>query len=355
MVAFLHVLSTILFSLTVPIEERRVQNASTKDYNDMLTWLNTTFDKSFISPSIELLPSPRGGHGVFAKEAIHKGSLLFTVPREACITADTILADGEYGKACRSLIKKAGTGAFTVSLAGYVAKEYLCYLEGMDVDFGPYLATLPWKRNINEQEHVLFWSEDEIESYLSGSFCYKECMDLRSEVQVAKKILNSLCGPSILKARGEWEEEKPLIPFLEFTKPPPPTIQENVPGLGRAVTGSFVILLTRAFNDPYDKQVKEMTGQDEAERLIPLLDMMNHNSEPSITYRTNEEGTVEVRSSIEISVGDEIYNCYRAEEEMTMPYHRFFSRFGFVPGITEPIRNVIQDKSSIFFAKRKEI
>jgi hypothetical protein len=355
MVAILHAFSTILLSLTAPVDERRVRSATTNDYNNMVTWLNNTFDKSFVSQSIELLPSERGGHGLFAKESIEAGSLLFSVPREACITASTVFNDGDYGKACQNLIKKAGPGAFTVGLAGYLAKEYLCYLEGEDVDFGPYLVTLPWKRNINEQEHVLFWTEDEIQTYLPGSLCFKECIDLRTEVKTAKKILNSLCGPSVLKARGEWVEEKPIIPFLEFTKPPPPTVQENVSGLGRAVTGAFVILLTRAFNDDFDNQIKAMTGEEESERLIPLLDMLNHNSEPSITYSTNEEGSVEVRARKNIELGDEIYNCYRKEEELNMPYHRFFSRFGFVPGISEPMKNLLQDKSSIFFAKRKEV
>jgi hypothetical protein len=238
-----------------------------------------------------------------------------------------------------------------VSLAGFLAKEYLSYIEGQDVLFGPYLATLPWKRNINGQEHVLFWTEEEVEEYLESSLCYSESVGLRSEVKLARKILNSVIGPSILKARGEWEDEKPLIPFLEFTKPPPAAITDPVSGLGRAVTGAFVILLTRAFDDEFDT---EINGED-AECLIPVLDMLNHNAEPSVTYKKNDEGTVEVKARCGIAAGEEIFNTYREEEEMNMPYHRFFSRFGFVPGIQEPVKNLLKDKSSIFFAKRLEI
>ena len=112
------------------------------------------------------------------------------------------------------------------------------------------------------------------------------------------------------------------------------------------INGGFLIA-----DDDFDTQVE---GED-AERLIPVLDMLNHNSEPSVTYKTNEEGTVEVKARRVIKAGEEIYNRYREEEEMNMPYHRFFSRFGFVPGITEPIKNLLLDKSSVFFAKRKEI
>jgi hypothetical protein len=74
-----------------------------------------------------------------------------------------------------------------------------------------------------------------------------------------------------------------------------------------------------------------------------------------VTYKKNDEGTVEVKARCGIAAGEEIFNTYREEEEMNMPYHRFFSRFGFVPGIQEPVKNLLKDKSSIFFAKRLEI
>lgn len=349
----LHLFNTFFTLLAVQssISDRRPKSSTAESYGKLLSWLDDTFPNSYVNPSVVIAPSEVGGHGIFATADIKEGELLFSIPREACITSSVILNDKDTGKAFQTLMKKAGPGSFTVSMAGYLVKEYLCYIEGEDVLFGPYLATLPWKRQINSQEHVLFWSDSEVEEYLKGTFCYRECLDLRSEVQVAKKILNSIIGPSILKARGEWEEEKPLIPGLAFTKPPPAAIKEPVSGLGRAVTGAFVILLTRAFDDDFDSEIE---GED-AERLIPVLDMLNHAAEPSVTYNTDENGTVEVKARCSIMSGDEIYNRYREEEELNMPYHRFFSRFGFVPGVSEPIQNLLKDKSSIFFAKRKEI
>ena len=354
MVAFLFgAVSTVLLALQSPSTktDRRPQSSTSESYAKLLNWLDDSFPNSYVNPSVKISPSEKGGHGAFATADIEEGSMLFSIPREACITSSIVLNDGDTGKTFQTLIKKAGPGSFTVSLAGYLAKEYLCYIEGQDVLFGPYLATLPWKRDINGQEHVLFWSEDDVAEYLEGSLCYKESNDLRSEVKVARRVLNAIIGPSILKARGEWEEEKPLIPFLDWTKPPAPVITEPVSGLGRAVTGAFVILLTRAFDDDFDKEIE---GED-AERLIPVLDMLNHNSEPSVTYNTNDEGTVEVKARRNIQAGEEIYNRYREEEEMNMPYHRFFSRFGFVPGISEDVINLLKDKSSVFFAKRKEV
>ena len=352
MVAFLGwAASTILFALSSPANAPTAKLTSTEEYSNLLKWLEKTFPTSYINPSISILPSPCGGHGAFASRDIAKDELLFKIPREACITSSTILNDSECGTAFKTLMKKAGPGSFTVSMAGYLAKEYLCYLEGKETLFGPYFATLPWKRGINGQEHVLFWKEEDVQELLSDSLCYSESSDLRSEVRVARRIMNAIVGPSILKARGEIEEEKPLIPFLEFTKPPAPTVKEPVSGLGRAINGAFVILLTRAFDDDYDTEI----DFEDAERLIPILDMLNHNAEPSIRYSTNNEGAVEVIARRDVAKGEEIYNRYREEEELNMPYHRFFSRFGFVPGISEDIKNLLEDKSSIFFAKRKEI
>ena len=333
------------------MEEQRM--IGTDQYSNLLNWLNTTFPTSYVSSSIDLLPSPRGGHGAFATEDIEKGTLLFSIPREACITSSTVLKDEDCGTAFQTLIDKAGPGAFTVSLAGYLTKEYLCHLEKGNSPFGPYLETLPWKRGMNGQEHVLFWSQDEVEEYLKESFCWRESNDLRMEVQVAKQVLNAVIGPSILLARGDMEEQKPLIPGLAFTKPPLPKVIDPVYGLGKALSGAFVILLTRAFADEYDTLIQ---SGEEAERLIPLLDMLNHDNQPSITYATNPQtGAVEVKARHDITQGNEIYNRYREEEEMNMPYHRFFSRFGFVPGITEDVKNLLLDKSSVFFAKREEI
>ena len=341
-----------MLALISPSKSPSAKITSSEEYSNLLRWLKDSFPTSYVNPSVTLKPSPCGGHGAFASEDIPKDELLFTVPREACITSSTILNDEECGTAFKTLMKKAGPGSFTVSMAGYLAKEYLCYLEGKETLFGPYLATLPWKRGWNGQEHVLFWSEEDVEELLADSLCYRESNDLRSEVQVARKVMNSIVGPSILKARGEMEEEKPLIPFLEFTKPPPPTVTAPVSGFGRAITGAFVILLTRAFDDAYDTEI----DFEDAERLIPLLDMLNHNAEPTVRYSTNSEnGAVEVFARHDVKEGEEIYNRYREEEELNMPYHRFFSRFGFVPGINEDIKNLLEDKSSIFFAKRKEI
>lgn len=336
---------------------------STAKYNNLLYWLDNTFPTSYISPSLCLAPSPQGGHGAFATEDVAKDTLLLRIPRTACITNSVVLDDPDCGKAFKALIKKAGPGSETVALAGYLAKEYLIHLEGKETVFGPYFDTLPWERGINGQEHVLFWSQEDVENYLDDTMCWADSNDLRAEVKLASDLLNSIVGPWVLKARVPEAEENGKASFWDWLQPPAPTVSGPVKGLKQAVTGAFVVLLTRAFDDDFmsKKELEESAKENkdespkEAERLIPILDMFNHSNEPSIRYSTNSEGSVEVLARRDLVKGEEIYNQYRKEEEETMPKHRFFSRFGFVPGVEKNVYELLQDKDNIFFAKRKEV
>jgi len=354
-----------LHSTTAQSTDSNSESTTTLQYSNLLNWLDTTFPTSYVDPSISIAPSTRGGgsggHGCFTTSPLSKDKLVLRIPLEACITSKDVWNDPDCGKAFQSIIRKAGPGGFTVCLAGYVAKEYLVQVaagsgSGKESKFGPYLETLPWKRDMNGQEHVLFWNDGEVQKYLRDSLCWAESRDLRSEVKAARKLLNAVLGTTVLRARmSEAQREKedaPLVPFLPWTKPPPQPVTEPVPGLGKAVTGAFVILLTRSFDDGSDEEF----GVDSIDRLVPVLDMFNHDNDPQITHRINpEDGSVEVRTSRDIEAGEELFNRYREEEEMNMPYHRFFSRFGFVPGLEEDVLSLLKDKSSIFFAKRSEI
>lgn len=363
MVALLQFVATTLLSLSSPsIPADSSSGTTTAQYTDLLNWLNTTFPASYINPSISLAPTTSGGgtggHGAFATAPLSKDDLIFRIPREACITSKDVWNDPDCGKAFQAIIKKSGPGGFTVCLAGFLAKEYLAQISegGTASRFGPYLATLPWKRGWNGQEHVLFWPEDEIEATLKGSLCWRESRDLRDEVRIARKLLNAIVGPTVLRARmSEAQREKedaPLIPFFSWTKPPPKPVTDPVLGLGKAVTGAFVVLLTRAFDDGGDEEI----GVDAVDRLVPVLDMLNHDNNPTITHKIDaSDGSVEVRARRDVESGEELFNRYREEEEMNMPYHRFFSRFGFVPGLEEDASSLLKDKSSVFFAKRSEV
>ena len=335
------------------IETETIQAKSVpgESYNDLLSWVQANGGE--INDKIIIQKSSQGcGYGAFVEDedngGVEKDEILFTIPRTACLTLDKATSDDDFGETFQKLIEKAGPGGNTVVMAGYMAKEYLLLLEELKKEqeynskWGAYFQTLPWERGVNNQEHILFWKDEKIEELLKGSLCYNEAISLREEVALATKVMNSIVGNSIRKARGEevgggfsWPwEAKPDIP-----EGPPEGFRE-------AVKGAFVCLLTRAFQD----------GDGDEEKLVPLLDMLQHSDTPNVRHAMRKsDGTVEVRARCDIAPGQELFNQYRSEEEESMPYSRFFTRFGFVPGIQEEMENLLRDKSSIFYPQKAEI
>ena len=318
-------------------------------YDALLDWLKSL--DAEINDKIELRQSEGCGFGAFVTGDVEEGELLFTVPRKACLTLEDATGDANCGEAFANLIKKAGPGGNTVVMAGYMAKEYLIMQEalkkgGDGIDgsrWAPYFETLPWTRGTNDQEHVLFWSEDMVESLLKGSMCYGEATALREEIALATRIMTSITSKSIRAPRGEVEEDEGFSWPWQAKTPPPEGPPE---GLKEAIQGAFVCLLTRAFQD----------GDGDKEKLVALLDMLQHSATPNVRHvMRKEDGTVEVRSRHTIPANTELLNQYRSEEEESMPYSRFFTRFGFVPGILEPMENLLKDKSSIFYPQKAEV
>jgi SET domain len=349
-------------------------------YDRLLSWLRSKC--ATVNPKLSLQPSTRigGGYGAFVSEAAEAGEVMFMIPREACITLSDALNDKPCGTSFKQLIEKAGPGASTVALAGYLARERLKALHEQTLDatigsndregerktggspsYAPYLETLPWARGVNNQEHILFWSDDEIEQYLKGTMCYSETVSLRQEVELATTVLNRIIGKSVREHRGETggSEASDTSAFKWPWQIAQEKADENarldkvVDGLPEAVTGAFVCLLTRSFQEDVDGT---SNGQ---EKLVPLLDMLQHSDVPNVSHSTKygseDYGTVVVIARRRIEAGEELLNQYRPELEESMPYHRFFSRFGFVPGIEEPIVNLLRDKSPIFVAQTAEI
>ena len=192
-----HVSSSRLF-----VEPLTIQTIPQERYDDLLDWMRcndcVVNDKMYIDESGNGI-----GYGAFVRENVEEGEILFTVPRNSCVTLDDATSDPACGKAFQSIIEKAGPGGNTVVLAGYMAKEYLVSLANRDSTtkgdegdeeekegkFDPYFLTLPWNRGTNCQEHILFWDDDQAESDLKGTFCYDEAMSLRSEVSLYTHML----------------------------------------------------------------------------------------------------------------------------------------------------------------------
>ena len=227
-------------------------------YDGLIDWLKK--NDAEISDKIELRKSEGCGFGAFVTSDVDEGELLFTVPRKACLTLADAISDPNCGEGFNNLIEKAGPGGNTVVMAGYMAKEYLITMEDLKKGKEPssryaaYFQTLPWERGTNNQEHVLFWSDDMVESLLKGSLCYGEATSLRQEVGLAIRVMAAITGKSIRVSRGEESEgfSWPWDSKPQATGPPD--------GLPEAVKGAFVCLLTRAFQD----------GDGDEEKLVPM-------------------------------------------------------------------------------------
>lgn len=361
-------LATALFALApsahrrqTPFDTRRLLSTTNtaeaptvpQKYKNLLEWIER--QGAEINDALNIQESSRGGgYGAVVSENVAADELLFTIPRKACVTMENIRNDVKCGDTFEELIKKAGPGANTVCMAGFLAKEYLMMQEDERNDrddstiFGPYLATLPWERGINNQEHTLYWSDEDIELLLKGSLSYQEAKELRGEVSLARTVLDGIISPCIREYRGEETTNSNDSDFSwPWESKQQQSEEEPVDGLAQALTGAFVSLLSRSFQDG---------DTDDEEKLVPLLDVLQHSDAPNIRHAMRKtDGTVEVRARRDLVAGEELLNQYRSEAEEKMPYHRFFTRYGFVPGIMEPIPNLLRDRSPIFFPQKAEV
>jgi len=258
------------------------------------------------------------GYGAFATRTVEEGEEIFSVPTAACVSLYDACGDDEVGDSLARLVS-TGQGGATVALAGIVVKEWLCL--GDKGPRGPYLAMLPWDAEWppgdaeQEQEHVLWWSESQVDRLDGSSEAYSDAVGIRDEVALAAKVITSLVGASVrkaYKARGE--------PVWNVWK-----ADEDIE---KAVRGAFVSILSRSFT-------QEEQESDEEKRLVPLLDMLQHDAEPNVRHvavrdAATGEQCVVVSARRRLEVGEELLNCYDYGDELAPAL--FLTRFGFVPG-----------------------
>ena len=355
-------------------------------YLALLEWLKT--NGAEVNDCLEIKQSTQGeqaGYGVFVGNgrSVQKGELLFSVPRNLCVTIEKATSseddDGTFGEGLQNIIEKAGPGGSTVAMAGFMAKEYiLMYLDerekkieekinnSNDDDqssrWGPYMKLLPWKRGINNQEHILFWNEAKVEELLGGSVSYLEAKSLREEVALSIQVLGPLLKRSVRMAKGDlstsaFERFKSLLPWERYNKDASQDDLTNILDdqlIAEAIKGAFVTLLTRSFadDDGLDEDcVTDITGQNDdadddidkdndnddaySEKLVPLLDLLQHSDTPNVRHKVvgsmeSADARVEVRARCDIDAGSELWNQYRSEEDEAMPYSRFFTRCVFI-------------------------
>lgn len=344
-------------------------------YDDLLTWLLSRNENSYVSSNFKIRPSTRGGFGAFACNDLEKGELLLRIPRACCVTLDDAFNDADCGPAFKKLMEQAGPGSDTVIIAGYLAKEYLLLQEyerrSKDVEngvlddssararlesikYGPYLRSLPWKAGVNAQDHILFWEAESVDCLLKGSLAYEDAVDIKTSVTQATKILSGIIGPTINKARGaegiEDSNRGFRLPWQAIKSSD--VSYTDLEGLEEAISGAFVICLSRSFAYTF---VRDNSKEEEC--LIPIFDILQHSNDPNISLGNSEvqPNFIEVKAAADVKAGNELFNQYKPEDDENMPYHKFYTRFGFVPGVTEPIVNLIENRSTIFFPKQQVV
>lgn len=190
-----------------PASLKSVENS--KSQRKVIDWLKTV-PKCFINPKINVQKSSLGdGFGLYVSDPVSPNELLMTIPCSSCISFDTAKMDEDCGKRFKQFVDYNGVGARVVgtyynkfilrnpeysfnimiypALAGYLAKEYIKseYLgkEGYTGQWASYLATLPFKPGQNEQDHILWWEEGEVQDLLKGSKAYDEANAFRKDVR----------------------------------------------------------------------------------------------------------------------------------------------------------------------------
>ena len=336
-------------------------------HQDLLTWLNH-HPNTYISPKFTIQPSQYGGYGGFVVSSssslslpVIADELLFRIPRECCVTYNDALSDPDCGTIFQLVKNERVPSWGMVLIAGYIAKEYLLanqellYYEEQDnsssssswgtnnnstmdsssssssrIKHLAYLTSVPWKQGELNQDHVLFWSEDKVETLLKGSYAYNDAVLIRSTVHNAVQLLSDFVVPVI--QQQQLNKEKPTE-----------QIQEE---LEEVFKGAFVIALSRSFAEEVEL---DDDGTIEIENLLlPLIDILQHSNTPN-TYLEPYEDYILVRAKRDVEPGEELFHQYQEEDENVIPKHKFFTRYGFIPGVRESVVDLLKGRSPLFF------
>lgn len=246
-----------------------------------------------------------------------------------------------------------------ILIAGWIAKEILLCMEYSAVGIFDaaqakmfkhegypqhkyYLYTLPWGRGELDQDHVLFWSDEEVDTLLRGSLAYDDALLIRNTVDDAVKILSDTLVQNVFDIRTKLRvgEEELLRPGDESDDKA--EIREE---LGRTIRAAFVIALSRSFAE----EVESEDGSIEVENLLlPLIDILQHSNTPNTILEPYEDYVL-LRARKDVDADEELFHRYQEEDDGVIPPHKFFTRYGFLPGVKEPVTDLLKSRSSLFF------
>ena len=340
-----------------------INNYHTIHHNNLIEWLKQN-PTTYISPKFSIQPSQLGGYGGFVTSSLKCNELIFQIPRTCCVTYEDVLSDPDCGYEFRTLIKDKRISSWgMILLAGWIAKEYLLgkeyekyesttnnlrssksnssdNVERRGIKHWAYLQSIPWKKGDLDQNHIIFWSEDEVERLLKGSFAYEDAILIRKTVDDTINLLKDIVVP-IIKSRTVLRDGFQSTANEDDVA----DTSDILNSLEEAVKGAFGIALSRSFAE----EVELDDGSIEIENLLlPLIDILQHSNTPNTKLEPYEDYIL-VRARRDIDIGEELFHQYQEENDAVIPPHKFFTRYGFIPGVSESITELLQSRSSLFF------
>ncbi len=370
-----------------PRHQHEVNDAHTTTFcptihTQLIQWLSS-HPITHISSKFSIQPSALGGGygGFVTNTAISQNELILQIPRQLCVTYDDVLRDPTCGHVFQSIKNERVASWGMILLAGWIAKEYviaqllLQLQQNMDassssssshgsttsssintrIKHSPYLQSLPWTQGGSfSQDHVLFWSTEEVGTLLSGSKAYEDAILIRNTVDGATQRLVDVMVPIILhdirlnRTSSSRSEELVLSSSVNADNAEADIIRERYV---HAVKGAFVIALSRSFAEEveYDDDNDGNNTTIETENvLLPLIDVLQHSNTPN-TILESYDDYILLRARRDIAIGEELYHQYQEEREDVIPPHKFFTRYGFIPGVNEPITELLKRRSDLFF------
>eukprot|EP00986_Skeletonema_menzelii_P008154 scaffold3356_cov154-Skeletonema_menzelii.AAC.4 len=301
-----------------------IAHTESSTHATLIQWLQE-HDTTYISPKFTIKQSKLGGYGGFCSttSGFADGELIFRIPRECCVTQDDALNDTSCGEIFQMAKIKRVPSYQMLLLSGFIAKEYLLSKRIKDktsVKHWSYLQSIPWIKNQLGQDHVIFWSQEEVDILLGESLAYNDALMIRKTVDSAITLMKDVIHPIVQDADDEEIEE--------------------------AVKGAFVICLSRSFAEEVESD--DGTTVEIENALLPLLDVLQHSNSPNTSLESYDDYIL-LRARGDISADKELFHCYQEERDDVIPKHKFFTRYGFIPGVRTPVVELLENKSSLFF------
>ena len=220
-----------------------------------------------------------------------------------------------------------------ILLAGWLAEERMLSEDsrkaGSEIytKHKAYTDSVPWGRDEFGQDHVLYWTDDEVDTRLRpGSHAHDDAVLIRRTAEGAARMLGEFTLPVLMGNREDLELDDTSLETLRSD-------------YAEAVRAAMAICLSRSFEEEVEDGASGGVGSEMC--LLPLIDALQHSNDPNTRLESYDD-CVLVLAARDVDRNEELFHRYQEEDEGVIPKHRWFTRYGFVPGGTEEAQEVVR-------------